>query len=269
MNRFLLIPALAAVISAAPAEADQPGFGSWSGSDQARVRLIAAGVGEDGQLSGGIEIMLQPGWWTYWRTPGAAGIPPVVDFAGSGNLGDVTVSYPLPQRHDDGYGVSNVYADGVLLPFKAAVPDTSAPVELKLALALGVCSEVCIPTSAKADVTSSSEPDPLSTARIESFEPRVPRAPEPGRSDIEAVTVEENALLIDARMPESSYLDLFADPPAGWYIGQPALVERTGGISRYRLSLAGRPADAKIEGQIFTFVAVSGGEAIEKAVEIR
>ncbi len=97
----------------------------------------------------------------------------------------------------------------------------------------------------------------------------MPKAPEPGRFDIEAVTQADNALLIDVRMPQSSYLDLFADPPEGWYIGQPAFVERTGDVSRYRLSLAGRPKDAEVSGQTFRFVAVSGGEAIEEAVEIR
>ncbi len=119
-----------------------------------------------------------------------------------------------------------------------------------------------------AEVASSAAPDPLSDARIASFTPRVPRAAEPGRFDIDAVKPEENALLIDVRMPDSTYMDLFADPPQGWFIGQPSFVERSDGVSRYRLPLAGRPADAPLSGQTFTFVAVSGGEAIEEAVEI-
>ena len=46
----------------------------------------------------------------------------------------------------------------------------------------------------------------------------VPMAPVPGRFDIETVAVEGDALLIDVRAPESAYLDLFADPPADWFI---------------------------------------------------
>ena len=113
---------LLAVLAFHPAAAAQPGFGPWTGDEQARVRLIAAGVGADGRLAAGIEIMLEPGWRTYWRTPGAAGIPPAIDFSASANLGAVEVSFPLPERHDDGYGVSNVYEDGVLLPFTADGP---------------------------------------------------------------------------------------------------------------------------------------------------
>ena len=75
--------------------------------------------------------------------------------------------------------------------------------------------------------------------------------------------------MIDVRSPDSSYSDLFAEPPAGWYIGQPAFVERVDGRSRYRLSLAGKPRDAKVAGQIFGFVAVAGGEAIEESISVR
>jgi hypothetical protein len=70
-------------------------------------------------------------------------------------------------------------------------------------------------------------------------------------------------------MPESSFSDLFAEPPPGWYIGQPDFIERANGVSRFQLSLAGRPRGAQIAGQEFRFVAVAGGEAIEETVEIR
>jgi hypothetical protein len=84
-----------------------------------------------------------------------------------------------------------------------------------------------------------------------------------------AVTLAGDALLIDVRMPDSALADLFADPPAGWYLAQPEFQSRAGGVSRYRLPLAGRPADAEIAGQSFRFVAVAGGDAVEEVVEIR
>ena len=33
-------------------------------------------------MRAGIEIRLKPGWHTYWRYPGDAGVPPRFDFAG-------------------------------------------------------------------------------------------------------------------------------------------------------------------------------------------
>ena len=241
---------------------------AWTEADEARLRLLLAEPA-NGQIAGGIEMALEPGWYTYWKNPGEAGVPPIFDFSGSENVANVEVRYPAPVRHDDGASVSLVYTDEVVFPLVIAPRDTEKPVVLRINANFGVCSDVCIPTRASAEVTSSATPDALSAARIASFAPRVPRAAEPGRFDIETVAAEGNALLIDVRMPNSSYMDLFADPPEGWFIGQPSFVERAEGLSRYRLRLAGRPADVPLVGQSFNFVAVSGGEAIEKAVEIK
>lgn len=259
--RIVLLAGLAAPAEALAAHSD------WVEADEAQLRLLLAGT-EEGRIAGGIEIALEPGWYTYWRNPGEAGVPPIFDFSGSTNVSGVELRYPAPTRHDDGVSVSLIYSDAVVFPLTVAPRDAAQPVTLKVEARFGVCSEVCIPTRASAEVMSSPTPDPLSTARIASFAPRVPGASEPG-FDVEAVTAEGNALLIDVRMPDSSTMDLFVDPPEGWFIGQPAFVERSDGVSRYRLSLAGRPEDAEVAGQTFTFVAVSGGKAIEKAIEIR
>ncbi len=260
--RIVFLAALALPSGALAAHSD------WTEADEAQLRLLLAAA-TDGGIAGGIEIVLEPGWHTYWRNPGESGVPPVFDFSGSENVAKVEVRYPAPFRHDDGGSVSLVYTDEVVFPLVVAPRDAGKPVTLRVKANFGVCSEVCIPTRASAEVASSPAPDPLAATRIASFAPRVPQAPEPGRFDIEAVKPEENALLIDVRMPESSTMDLFADPPQGWFIGQPAFVERSAGVSRYRLSLAGRPAGEPLNGQTFPFVAVSGGEAIEKAVDIR
>lgn len=225
---------------------------------------------EDGHLRAGVEILLEPGWYTYWRNPGEAGVPPLFDFSGSENVADVQVLYPAPIRKDDGTSVSLIYEDEVVFPLAVTPRQPGLPVRLSLKADFGVCSEICIPTQASAEVTLAPglDSDPLSIERLRGFEARVPGDAEPGRLDIEKVTQDDGSLLIDVRMPESSYSDLFADPPAGWYLGQPLFVERIGGISRYRLSLAGRPRDAEISGQEFHFVAVAGGDAIEETIEI-
>ncbi len=241
----------------------------WSAADQSQVRLLLTPAA-DGHLEGGVEILLDPGWYTYWRNPGEAGVPPVLDFSGSENVADVQVLYPAPTRSEDHATVSLVYRDEVVFPLAITPKDASAPVTLRLDAKLGVCSEICVPTEAKAEVTLTpgAAADPLSTARLSGFLARVPKPAEPGRFDIEKVEAAGDALTIDVRMPDSSYSDLFSDPPEGWYLGQPAFVQRVDGVSRYRLSLAGRPTDAPLTGQRFHFVAVAGGAAIEKAVDI-
>ena len=271
MKRFLLIPAFAATLSALPAEAAQPGFGAWGGSEQARVRLLAAGVGEDGQLSGGIEIRLQPGWWTYWRTPGAAGIPPVVDFDGSGNLGDVSVSYPLPQRHDDGYGVSNVYTDGVLLPFEATVPDPSAPVELRLALDLGVCNEVCIPEHVEATLTL--EPgvlDRVAAATLAGARAQVPGPPEPGRLAVASARRNggsDTHPVFDVSVTAPDDATVFVEGPVDWFAGVPERILKGGSVV-YRVTFDRIGARTPIDGATLRVTLAAGGKAVEQTVPV-
>lgn len=241
----------------------------WSQADESEMRLLLVRT-DDGRLSGGVEMLLEPGWYTYWRTPGESGVPPVFDFSASENVANVEVHYPAPLRHDDGASVSLIYEDEVVFPLDITPTDDHRPVTLRAEVTFGVCSEVCIPTRASAEVTlpPDAEPDPLSVERLRAFVPRVPGPPEPGRLDIERVAEAGEALEIDVRMPESSYFDLFAEPPDGWFIGQPKLVGRDRDIVRWRLPLAGRPAGNPLSGQLFNFVAVAGGEAIEESLRV-
>ena len=73
----------------------------WDGDARSAVRLIAgsSGGGEaSAPMRAGIEIRLKPGWHTYWRYPGDAGVPPRFDFAGSQNVKAVEVLWPAPRR---------------------------------------------------------------------------------------------------------------------------------------------------------------------------
>jgi DsbC/DsbD-like thiol-disulfide interchange protein len=241
----------------------------WTAADDAQMRLLLTPA-KDGTIEGGIELLLEAGWYTYWRNPGEAGVPPVFDFSGSENIAEVQVFYPPPMRKDDAGTVSLIYQDEVVFPLTVKPLQPGAPVTLRVDAKFGVCREICVPTHANAAVTLTpgADADPLSAERLRGFEERLPKPAKPGHFDIEKVAEGSDALTIDVRMPESSYSDLFADPPEGWFIGQPVFVERVDGISRYRLSLKGRPHDAQVRGQRFRFVAVAGGEAIEKAVEI-
>jgi DsbC/DsbD-like thiol-disulfide interchange protein len=242
----------------------------WVPADQSQLRLLLT-ADDAGEIGGGIEIALEPGWYTYWRNPGEAGVPPVFDFSGSENVASVDVMYPAPTRYDDGASVSLIYRDEVVFPFAVTPLTAGEPITLRLKAQFGVCSNVCIPTSASSEVSLAPDAaaDPLSDARLGEFAKRIPKAAEPGRFAVESITVDGDALMVDVRSPDSSYSDLFAEPPPGWYVGQPAFVERVDGRSRYRLSLAGKPRDAEVAGQTFGFVAVAGGEAIEERISIR
>src|SRR5262245_60623167 len=92
----------------------------WDGDARSAIRLIAGtrSADEAAPLRAGIEIRLKPGWHTYWRYPGDAGVPPRFDFKASQNVKDVLVRWPAPQRITEDGGVTIGYARDVILPLQ-------------------------------------------------------------------------------------------------------------------------------------------------------
>jgi suppressor for copper-sensitivity B len=97
----------------------------------------------------GIQIKLVSGWWTYWRAPGDAGMPPVFDWSGSENLRwTPELAWPKPlQRNAFGHNL-RIYRDEVVFPLRAVAADPNRPIKLRLSVIFGVCKDVCVPNSA-------------------------------------------------------------------------------------------------------------------------
>src|SRR6201985_2994889 len=88
----------------------------WIRDGHSAIRLLA-GSRSGTVLLGGIAIQLQPGWKTYWRTPGDSGVPPRFDFSKSENIEAVTVLWPAPTKFADGAGGHSMgYHGQVLAP---------------------------------------------------------------------------------------------------------------------------------------------------------
>ena len=72
---------------------------AWATTTEWQARLVRGK--HDGTTQwAGLHITLAPGWKTYWRVPGEAGIPPQITVKGTG-VSDVAVVYPLPRRFID------------------------------------------------------------------------------------------------------------------------------------------------------------------------
>lgn len=115
--------------------------------DIVRAELLPGWRGENGMHYAGLRITLRPGWKTYWRAPGDAGIPPLFDWSGSLNMEGADVHYPRPSLFDQA-GITTIgYADEVIFPFlvKAASPDE--PITLTARVELGVCEDICVPVT--------------------------------------------------------------------------------------------------------------------------
>ena len=73
---------------------------SWQGDPSiGEARLVSAvtATGDLDALPLGVEFVLSPGWKIYWRTPGEAGLAPVVDLSQSPTSGlEGRFAWPMP-----------------------------------------------------------------------------------------------------------------------------------------------------------------------------
>lgn len=115
----------------------------------------------NGERIAALRIRLAPGWKTYWRVPGDAGVPPEFDFEGSGNLDRLQVIWPAPEVSEQNGLRSVGYHDALVLPLRITPADPSQPVNLAASLDFGICHEVCVPVQLElsAELSGPGAPD--------------------------------------------------------------------------------------------------------------
>lgn len=113
-----------------------------------RVRADTTAQGETRLL---IDVKLENGWKTYWRSPGEGGIAPSI--AWKENLPAVNWFWPTPARFDVAGITTQGYHQRVTFPLRV---QGKAPATLAGVLTLSTCSNVCLLTDYPFSVTPSS-----------------------------------------------------------------------------------------------------------------
>lgn len=99
----------------------------------------------NGDHMAALTIQLAPGWKTYWRAPGDAGIPPQFNWRGGQNARGVAVMWPAPEVFHQSGMRSVGYHGTFVLPLRVTVADASRDATLTGVIDIGVCSDVCVP----------------------------------------------------------------------------------------------------------------------------
>src|SRR6185312_14093788 len=143
-------------VSSFAVEARAQDASPWQKDAHSAVRLLA-GSRSGAVLLGGVALQLQPGWKTYWRTPGDSGVPPKFEFSKSDNVEAVTVLWPAPKKFDDGAGGTALgYKQQVVLPLRIVAKNPDKPVTLRANISYAVCDKLCIPVEAQAELAFAS-----------------------------------------------------------------------------------------------------------------
>lgn len=154
------------------------------GQPDAKVRLLLSGETNpvNNTVVAALQIQLDSPWKTYWRSPGEAGIPPVIRWQNdtqsiNNNLLDSSWLWPIPERFEL-LGLNTLgYQGNVVFPLFLQVRDIDSPVEVNGFLRLSSCTTVCLLNDYPLNLTftpSDLKPDAEATYLIDKALSRVP-----------------------------------------------------------------------------------------------
>jgi DsbC/DsbD-like thiol-disulfide interchange protein len=260
---------VASVASPVRAEDSSP----WQRDAHSAIRLLA-GSRSGTVLLGGIDIQLQPGWHTYWRTPGDSGVPPRFDFTKSDNVEAVTVLWPAPQKFDDGAGGTSLgYTRQVVLPLRIVAKNADKPVTLRADINYAVCEKICIPVDARAELGFASVASTVDGSLAEALNsvPKPANVGDPNPFTVRDVKREGKAdVLVDVAAPDGKDISLFVEGPTpDWALPVPKLLAQSPpGVKRFSFELDGLPPGASADGAALKLTLVGGDKAYEFNVNL-
>jgi DsbC/DsbD-like thiol-disulfide interchange protein len=271
----VIVPAPAALgfaatilLSSLAIEARADDASPWLRDGHSAVRLLA-GSRSGAVLLGGIAFQLQPGWKTYWRTPGDSGAPPRFDFSKSDNIEAVTVLWPAPAKFDDGAGGHSLgYHDTIVLPLRIVAKNPDKPVTLRADIQYAVCEKICIPVEANAELPFTSVASTEDSALFAALDtvPKPANIGDPNPLTIRDVKRDgKTTVLVDVVSPDDKAVNLFVEGPTpDWGLPVPKLLEHgPPGVKRFTFDLDGVPPGVSPDGAALKLTLVSGDRSYE------
>ena len=250
---------------------------NWAKVLHSQARLVRGVMQPDGSIEAGVHIKLDPGWKTYWRVPGDAGVPPEFNWLRSVNVSDVTVLWPAPIRFRDQYGDGIGYKDEVVFPIVVSPADWTKASTVKLTLHFAVCNDICAPVRADLALEIPVQSvRPQYAGLIARYMSQVPKPVEEG-DGLRIVNVGTEAtdrdvhLVVDiAHEDGSNAVDVFLEGPEELYFNTP--VEVAAGVDqqkRYRIRVDGEDGTDALNDARLNFVLVQGDKRVAQSWQLQ
>lgn len=242
MNRRQLLASLTAAIILPPSLAHAA---EWE------TRLIKAMIGDELQF--GLHIKLAPGWKTYWRVPGVAGIPPLLKVEGA-DIDHLEINYPLPLRITDESGEAIGYHDEVvfiLKPVLSKVLHRSAA-ESKVSAFFGVCKEICRPAKFQGALTTAISDDTV----MKKFIAQVPMPAD----FITSAQHSGDQLALNLKQPLD---DIFVEGATELYFRKPVF-----GDGHATFKIDGLAEGKRLSGEKLRITGSSQGKGLEQTIQV-
>jgi len=229
-NRRLLI-ACAAILLTQPAPAQ-----NYQGKELVHATLLAdtAAIVPGKPFTVGLLLRMAPGWHTYWKFSGDAGLPTEIKWSlpPDWKVGDI--QWPIPLKTIDPGDIQTYgYQDEVMLLQEITPPSKidNSPVKLSAQADWLVCEKICIPGGANLalELPTAATAEPKNTDLFARYRKLLPQ----NFPDSKAATVDwsrtDNALqlrIMSDRLANYPSLDFFPVPQGNTVVGHPNVESR-------------------------------------------
>ena len=181
MRHFGSILAVCLLAIVSVAQTDKPQLGSLFSSHHTQVKLILSAdtVKPGDTLWAGVDMKMEPGWHTYWKNSGAAGLPTKIDWQLPSGVTAGDIQWPLPEKLPPAEVTTYGYNDEVMLLIPLTIASNAAigSLDLKAKVSWLECKEACLPgrqdIAAKLNIDSGRTASP-DAAMIELWKKKVP-----------------------------------------------------------------------------------------------
>lgn len=214
---------------------------AWSETEGGRIRITALEPSEDGTIRAVLDVELLPGWKTYWRDPGEAGVPPSLEFDGSTNIKDAVIHFPAPERIKDDYSIWAGYTYPVAFPITLSQDNAGTASTLEANVFLGLCQSICIPfqTSFAVTIDAKTPANAFEKRLVHKAFMALPEQPGKGFDIVSAALEKDDPrLTLAIALPDGAKeAELFVTGPAGWYFETPRLISQANNIATFESAI--------------------------------
>jgi DsbC/DsbD-like thiol-disulfide interchange protein len=223
-----------------------------------------------GHVKALLEIDPLPGWKTYWRDPGDAGMPPEFDLAQSDNLRLLGISYPVPEIDRDEAGRYIGYEAKTSLILDLAKPDKSTDATLRAKVMIGLCQKICLPFQADFNLPIVTE-DSVSAnekTRLRVAEAMLPDPPSANFGVVSSgLSKDRTTFDVQLALPIDGVLEIAPVPSVGLRLQKAEVVMQKDRKALIRIPVTRMPSD--LGGAQIVLLVKSGGKAMETTLAVR
>lgn len=217
MFRSFVMALILTLFTLSTAQAADTGWLTQPDNNHAQVRATAQ-KSPTGEVKILLEVQLESGWKTYWRSPGEGGVAPEINW--SQDVGEITWHWPSPSSFDVVGIHTQGYDKNVIFPIELASVNSD---KLKGVLTLSTCSNVCILTDYTLDLDLAEPAIPDFEWQYNQAMAKVPVST--GLISTVSSNYTRSQLTISLQRQQGDWVqpNIYLDPPEGILYGTPKL----------------------------------------------